>query len=166
MAAVSGAGYNLQWKASSSSTWTTVPIAITPVNLTGLAASTTYQLQVQTVCSAGTGSYSAPHHLQLLAPVAVVALVVARHRQVWPLQTSQYKCVGQLAGCIRCLSYNLNGRRHPPRHGRRGGITITLQFNRTHGRHSANSGSNCLFSRRNKFIQRSRVIYNYWYQWW
>ena len=60
--AVSGAlTYNLQWKASSSSTWTTISgIAITPVNLTGLTAGTTYQFQVQTVCPAGTGSYSAP----------------------------------------------------------------------------------------------------------
>ena len=59
---VSGASsYNLQWKASSSSTWTTVSgITITPVNLTGLSAGTTYQFQVQTVCSAGgTSSYSA-----------------------------------------------------------------------------------------------------------
>ena len=60
--AVSGAlSYNLQWKASSSSTWKTVSaIAITPINLTGLSAGTTYQFQVQTVCSAGgTSSYSA-----------------------------------------------------------------------------------------------------------
>jgi parallel beta-helix repeat protein len=59
--AASGASsYNLQWKASSSSTWSTVSgITITPYNLTGLAAGTAYQFQVQTVCSAGgTSSYS------------------------------------------------------------------------------------------------------------
>src|SRR5438477_323846 len=59
--AVSGAvTYNLQWKASSSSTWTTITgITTTSRSLTGLTAGTAYQFQVQTVCSAGSGSYSA-----------------------------------------------------------------------------------------------------------
>src|SRR6185295_15574247 len=58
--AVSGAvRYNLQWKASSSSTWTTVSgITTTSRSLTGLTAGTAYQFQVQTVCSAGSSSYS------------------------------------------------------------------------------------------------------------
>ena len=52
--------YNLQWKASSSSTWTTVNgITATSSDLTGLTEVTTYQFQVQTVCSAGSSSYSA-----------------------------------------------------------------------------------------------------------
>ena len=51
--------YNLQWKASSSSTWTTLSgIATTSSNLTGLTAGTAYQFQVQTVCSAATSAYS------------------------------------------------------------------------------------------------------------
>src|SRR6185295_641336 len=55
------ATYNLQWKASSSSTWTTVGgITTTSSNLTGLAAGTTYQFQVQTVCSYGASPYSDP----------------------------------------------------------------------------------------------------------
>jgi len=60
--AVSGAvTYNLQWKASSSTTWTTVTgLATTSSNLTALTAGTSYQFQVQTVCSAGTSAYSAP----------------------------------------------------------------------------------------------------------
>jgi len=60
--AVTGAvTYNLQWKASSSSTWTTVSgITTTSSSLTGLTAGTAYQFQVQTVCSAGTSGYSAP----------------------------------------------------------------------------------------------------------
>jgi hypothetical protein len=60
-AAVSGAvSYNLQWKASSSSTWTTVTgRTTTSYGLTGLTASTSYQFQVQTVCSAGSSAYSA-----------------------------------------------------------------------------------------------------------
>jgi hypothetical protein len=60
-AAVSGAvTYNLQWKASLSSTWTTVSgLGTTSRSLTGLTAGTAYQFQVQTVCSAGTSAYSA-----------------------------------------------------------------------------------------------------------
>jgi len=60
--AVTGAvTYNLQWKASSSSTWTTVSgITTTSRNLTGLTAGTAYQFQVQTICSGGTSAYSAP----------------------------------------------------------------------------------------------------------
>ena len=59
-AAVSGAvTYNLQWKASTSSTWTTVTgLATTSRSLTPLTAGTTYQFQVQTVCAAGTSGYS------------------------------------------------------------------------------------------------------------
>ena len=58
--AVSGAvTYNLQWKASSSSTWTTVTgLTTTSRSLTGLTAGTAYQFQVQTVCSTGTSAYS------------------------------------------------------------------------------------------------------------
>ena len=60
--AVSGVqSYNLQWKPSSSSTWTTVSGLTSPsYNLAGLTASTSYQFQVQTVCTGGTSAYSTP----------------------------------------------------------------------------------------------------------
>ncbi|MBN8682263.1 MAG: T9SS type A sorting domain-containing protein [Chitinophagales bacterium] len=59
--AVSGAtAYNLQWKLSSSSTWTTVSnLTGTSYSLSGLTANTTYNYQVQTVCGATSSSYSA-----------------------------------------------------------------------------------------------------------
>jgi len=58
--AVSGAiSYNLQYKVSTSSTWSTYNTASTVVNFNSLSGSTTYNTQVQTVCSAGTSSYSA-----------------------------------------------------------------------------------------------------------
>lgn len=59
--AVSGAvSYNLQWKASTAATWNTVSgLATTSYALSGLTLGTTYQFQVQTVCSAGTSGYSA-----------------------------------------------------------------------------------------------------------
>ncbi len=59
--AVSGAtSYNLQWKVSTSGTWTTVSgLTTTSYNLSGLTANTTYNFQVQAVCNGTSGSYSA-----------------------------------------------------------------------------------------------------------
>lgn len=59
--AVSGAtAYNLQWKLSSASTWTTVSnLTGTSYSLSGLTANTTYNYQVQTVCGTTSSSYSA-----------------------------------------------------------------------------------------------------------
>ena len=59
-AAVSGAsGYVLQYKPATSTVWTTVNVATTSFAITGLTASTAYNAQVQSVCSAGNGSFSA-----------------------------------------------------------------------------------------------------------
>lgn len=59
--AVSGAAsYNLQYKLSSSSTWITITgITTTSRNLTGLTAGSTYNYQVQAVCSGSSSTYSA-----------------------------------------------------------------------------------------------------------
>ncbi|MBL7803398.1 MAG: T9SS type A sorting domain-containing protein [Saprospiraceae bacterium] len=58
--AVSGATtYNLQWKISTSGTWTTVSgLTTTSYNLTGLSAGATYNYQVQAVCNGTSGNYS------------------------------------------------------------------------------------------------------------
>lgn len=57
--AVSGAtSYNLQYKLASASTWTTFNTTGTAVNFTSLAASTSYNAQVQAVCSSGSSAYS------------------------------------------------------------------------------------------------------------
>jgi hypothetical protein len=57
---VSGAtSYNVQYKTSSASTWTTVSTSTMSYTLSGLTASTVYQWQVRSICSAGTGSWSA-----------------------------------------------------------------------------------------------------------
>ncbi len=56
-AATGAVTYNLQYKTAASGTWTTVSgIAGTSYNLSGLTASTTYNYQVQSVCSGGTTS--------------------------------------------------------------------------------------------------------------
>ncbi|MBK8499651.1 MAG: fibronectin type III domain-containing protein [Flavobacteriales bacterium] len=58
-ATVSGAtGYNLQYKLASSGTWTTYNTTGTAVNFTGLTANTSYNAQVQAVCSGGNSAYS------------------------------------------------------------------------------------------------------------
>ncbi len=55
---VSGANsYNIQYKPASSSGWTTTTSTTTSKPISGLSASTSYQFQVQAVCS-GTGTYS------------------------------------------------------------------------------------------------------------
>jgi hypothetical protein len=57
--AVSGASsYNVQYKTSAATTWTTTSTTATSLSLTGLSASTTYNYQVQAVCSGTAGSYS------------------------------------------------------------------------------------------------------------
>ena len=58
--AASGAvSYNLQYKTSAASTWTTVNTAATSYALSGLASATTYNYQVQTVCASSSSAYSA-----------------------------------------------------------------------------------------------------------
>jgi hypothetical protein len=60
--AISGAvSYNLQYKKSTVTTWTTISgITTSSYNLTGLTANTIYNYQVQMVCTAGTSAYSSP----------------------------------------------------------------------------------------------------------
>ena len=54
------ASYNVQYKLASATTWTTTSTTSTSLALTGLTAGTSYQFQVQSVCTGGTTSaYSA-----------------------------------------------------------------------------------------------------------
>ncbi|MBL7782072.1 MAG: T9SS type A sorting domain-containing protein [Saprospiraceae bacterium] len=67
--AASGAtSYNLQYKLSSSSTWTTITgITTTSRSLTGLTANSTYNYQVQTVCGGTSAAYSTAASFTTLA---------------------------------------------------------------------------------------------------
>lgn len=59
-AAAGATSYNVRYKATAAATWTTTTSATTSKSVTGLTAGTTYEWQVQTVCSGGTTSaYSA-----------------------------------------------------------------------------------------------------------
>jgi hypothetical protein len=60
-AAVSGAtSYTVDYKASSSSTWTSGSISGTSASVSGLAASTSYDWRVLANCSSGASAYSSP----------------------------------------------------------------------------------------------------------
>lgn len=57
--AVSGASsYNVQYKTSAATTWTTTTSTTTSKALTGLTAGTTYNYQIQAVCTSGSSTYS------------------------------------------------------------------------------------------------------------
>ena len=59
-AAVTGAtGYVLQYRPATSTAWITVNPTTNTTTLSGLTAGTSYNVQVQSVCSAGNGSFSA-----------------------------------------------------------------------------------------------------------
>jgi hypothetical protein len=57
-ASTGAVSYNLQYKPSTSSTWTTLQTTGLSVSLSSLTASTTYQFEVQSICSSGSSSYS------------------------------------------------------------------------------------------------------------
>jgi hypothetical protein len=58
--AVAGAtSYNIQYKVNGGSTWTTTTSTTNSKALTSLTAATTYNWQVQTVCSGGSSAYAA-----------------------------------------------------------------------------------------------------------
>lgn len=58
-AAVSGAvSYNVQYRVVGAASWTTTSTTTTSLALSGLAATTNYEWQVQTVCSAGSSAFS------------------------------------------------------------------------------------------------------------
>lgn len=57
-AVTNATSYNVQYKLSSASTWTTITSTSASLPITGLTAGSIYQFQVQTVCATGTSAYS------------------------------------------------------------------------------------------------------------
>lgn len=57
-AVTNAVSYNVQYKTATATTFTTVNTTSTSLNLTGLTLGTTYNYQVQAVCSAGSSAYS------------------------------------------------------------------------------------------------------------
>jgi hypothetical protein len=57
--AVSGATYDVRHRATGTSSWTTSVVSATSTSLSGLSASTQYEVQVRSKCSSGNSAYSA-----------------------------------------------------------------------------------------------------------
>ncbi|MGH1384473.1 S8 family serine peptidase [Kordia sp.] len=57
--AVTAATYDVRYRATGTSSWTTNAVATNATTLSGLAASTSYEVQVRSKCSSGNSSYSA-----------------------------------------------------------------------------------------------------------
>lgn len=73
--AVSGANsYSVKYKKTSLSTWTTISSTTTSKSISGLTASTSYQFQVQAVCS-NTGVYSAAASFATLASTSTSSTI-------------------------------------------------------------------------------------------
>ncbi|MBA3705911.1 MAG: fibronectin type III domain-containing protein [Bacteroidetes bacterium] len=51
--------YNVQYKTSSASSWSTISASTNTASITGLAAGTSYKVQVQSVCTGASSAYSA-----------------------------------------------------------------------------------------------------------
>ncbi len=66
-AATNALSYNLKYKATAASTWTTINTAATTCTLSGLSASTAYEFQVQTVCAAGSSSFTSSTNFTTLS---------------------------------------------------------------------------------------------------
>ncbi|WP_420571380.1 S8 family serine peptidase [Kordia sp.] len=57
--AVTAATYDVRYRATGSSSWTTTAVSANNTTLSGLTASTSYEVQVRSKCSSGNSSYSA-----------------------------------------------------------------------------------------------------------
>jgi hypothetical protein len=69
VASTGATSYNVQYKQSSSTTWTTINTNTNTINLSSLTASTSYGVQVQTVCNIGNSNYTTPINFTTLTPV-------------------------------------------------------------------------------------------------
>lgn len=56
--AVAGATYDVRYRATGTSSWTTTAVSGTSKTLSGLSSSTSYEVQVRSKCSSGNSSYS------------------------------------------------------------------------------------------------------------
>jgi len=71
--AVSGAtGYNVQYREAGTTVWTTLPASTNTLTISGLLTNTSYEYQVQVLCSSGSSAYSSPYTFTTLASPAPV----------------------------------------------------------------------------------------------
>ena len=68
-AAQNAVSYNVQYKPTAGSTWTSASTTSTSLAVTGLTIGTAYEFQVQTVCSSSTSAFSASANFTTQSPV-------------------------------------------------------------------------------------------------
>ena len=67
-ASVTGAtSYNVRYRVSGTTTWTTTSSGTTSASISGLAPGTIYEYQIQAICASGTGSYTASSYFTTTA---------------------------------------------------------------------------------------------------
>lgn len=120
-AAVTGAlSYNLQYKLSSGSSWTSTTSFTTSKTLTGLAAASTYAWQVKTVCSGGTSSWTSSatfntaNATSLPTPDHIVILIEENHGYSQIMGSSSAPYINALAADAMSTSFTqMYGIEHP-----------------------------------------------------
>ena len=106
--AVSGViGYNVQYRISGGTSWSSVYVTTNLANLSGLNASTVYEFQVQSVCSGGTSSFSSSGIFQTYAATSCAVPDVASFSST--LITSSSCTIGWSA-VTGAISYNVQYR--------------------------------------------------------
>jgi hypothetical protein len=101
-AATGATSYNVQYRIVGSGTWTSTTSATTSKSVTGLAASSAYEWQVQTVCSSGSSAFSALANFTTSAPSCGVPSGVTAGSLTGSSATISWSAV------TGALSYNLN----------------------------------------------------------
>lgn len=61
-------GYNVRYKATSSSLWSNISTSLTSVSVSGLTGSTVYEFQVASVCTSGSSAFSGSSNFITAAP--------------------------------------------------------------------------------------------------
>ncbi len=120
-AAVSGAlSYNIQYKLSGSSSWTSTTSSSTSKTLTGLAAASAYQWQIQTVCSGGVSSWTSSatfttsNSTTLPTPDHIVILIEENHGYSQIMGSSSAPYINALAADPMSTSFTqMYGVEHP-----------------------------------------------------
>ncbi len=118
---VSGAvSYNIQYRKSGSSSWTSATSASTSKTISGLVAATQYEYQLQTVCSSGSSSWSASaffttaNSSTLPVPDHVVVLIEENHGYSQIIGSSSAPYINALATDAMSASFtSMYGVEHP-----------------------------------------------------
>ena len=91
--------YNGRYRVDGTSTWTTVTGIASPWNITGLSATTTYQVQVRAISSAGTGLMVADRYGYDAQRQPAVAVPHRRHER-----GCQWSACGRRRAMRRCAA--------------------------------------------------------------